>query len=207
MRRFLVFFLLGCAYAGVLWSGAPMESLEKLAQHFQSHPIWRADYSQEYIPAGMDEGEFVSGRLWLAWPDKLLFIQDRPEKRSMGFEGRKLRLVDEEAGSCDEHLMSQEEWERIPLMAILDTRLAVEHFSILESAPGEISLIPHEKGGVDRVEIFVGDAGMPRMLTLTDPQGALSRFKFSEWKEASSHPGESWLPAPPEGVECVGDPQ
>ena len=184
---------------------APLERLESLAQRLQSHELWEARYAQEYIPAGMDLGEEVSGSLWLAWPDRLLFIQEEPENRSMGFEGRELRLVDPGAGSCDEHRMSEEEWERIPLVAILDTRRAVEHFSILEK-DGAIILRPRERGGVDRVELRLDEEGLPHELVITDPQGAISRFEFSDWKAASALPGGKWLPLPPAGIECVGDP-
>ncbi len=200
-------FFLGCLTAFALFAQdrPPLEKLESLSGKLQSHEMWQARYDQEYIPAGMDLGEEVSGSLWLAWPDRLLFIQEEPEKRSMGFEGRKLRLVDPGAGSCDEHLLTEEEWERIPLVAILDTGQAVRQFSILDQE-GVITLLPHEKGGVDRVELKIGSDGLPRELIITDPQGATSRFNFSKWKPAMEIPGGKWLPDPPEGIECVGDP-
>jgi len=206
MRRF--FLLLVCCLSALSLEAqahSPLEKLESLAQLLQTHQLWQAQYAQEYIPAGMEFGEEVSGSLWLAWPDRLLFVQNKPEKRTMGFQGRQLRLVDPVAGSCDEHRMTQEEWERIPLVAILDTGQAVEHFSILEK-DGAITLLPHEKGGVERVELRIGKDGLPRELLITDPQGAISRFKFSDWQAAREIPGGKWLPDPPKGITCVGDP-
>jgi len=205
MPRILMIALL-CLQALPL-SAAPsgaLESLEGLAQTLRAHAVWQARYSQEYVPAGMEIGEEVSGHLWLSWPDRLLFVQEEPEERSMGFEGRKLRLVDPGAGSCDEHMMTEEEWERIPLVAILETQKAVQHFSILEEK-GVITLVPRERGGVERVELKLDARGLPDELLILDPQGAASRFSFSDWKAVQELPAGRWLPDPPEGVVCIGD--
>jgi len=205
MRFLAVIFMTLVASTAFPDSGGPVSILEELGALLKSREAWKASYVQEYIPAGMDLGEEVSGELRIAWPDHALFLQKEPEKRSMGLEGRRLRLVDFEALSCDEHILSEEEWQRVPLIAVLDTRQALEHFSILKGDSGAILLLPHEKGGVERVELSLGPKGLPGTLIIRDPQGAISTFHFTGWKAVKKPAGESWLPEPPEGVGCVGD--
>jgi len=202
--RFWTFLLLFSALPGQIFGDeSPISRLESLAEKLKSHDVWETSYTQEYIPAGMDIGEEVSGRLFLAWPDRALFLQEDPEERTMGLSGRHVRLVDLAAGSCDEHTLSDEEWQRIPLVAILQTRDALEYFSILENEEGVIVLLPREKGGVERVELKLSPDHLPEDLKIIDPQGALSEFHFSGWREGRTP--EHWLPNPPEGIQCLDD--
>ena len=64
-------------------------------------------------------------------------------------------------------------------------------------------LVPREPGGVDRVEVELDTSGLPVQVVVIDPQGATNRLSFSAWKQASYPPQDHWLPAPPDGVDCI----
>ena len=184
-----------------------MERLHALGTALQTRGTWRADFTQEYLPPGMTLGEELVGRIWLSWPDKVLFATGRPVVRWMGLKGRLIRLLDFENSSCDDHLLTDEEWERVPLIAVLDPRSALEQFSVVAEVDRGLILIPHERGGVARVEITTGEDGLPNQVVVTDPQGATNSFVFSDWEAASGPPDGTWLPAPPDGISCVADPE
>lgn len=183
-----------------------MNRLEALGGALRANPVWSADYQQEYVPVGMTTGETIVGRVWLAWPDRALFHTGSPPVRLMGLEGRVARLVDLEAGSCDEHRLSDREWQRVPLVAVLDPRASVAHFSVLELGDRGFMLVPREPGGIDRVEVVLGDDGLPAEVLVVDPQGAVNRLRFSGWHPSVQPPDGAWLPLPPPDVECVSDP-
>jgi len=182
-----------------------LDTLEALGSRLRSQPVWQAEYTQEYVPAGMTLGDRESGRVWIAWPDLARFDAGDPVVRRMGLEGRRVRLVDLEASACDEHVLDDAEWARIPLAAVLEPRQAVDRFTVLEGDAGEVVLVPREPGGIDRVEVSIGDDGLPSVVRVVDPQGAVNRLEFSSWSPAASAPPGGWLPAVPQGVECAGD--
>jgi len=177
--------------------------LERISEAVRSRPAWKVSYVQEYVPAGMTAGETVSGTLVLAWPDRALFTEGEPPVRSMGLEGRKVRLVDLEARSCDDHVLTDREWTRIPLVAMLDPAKALDRFSLAVSEDALV-LVPREPGSIARTTVRPGPDGLPSEVTVEDVSGAINRFRFSGWRPASGLP-EGWLPEPPEGVTCVSD--
>ena len=175
--------------------------LEALGEALRRHEAWTAEYRQEYVAAGMSQGDEQKGKVWVAWPLRVLFETSDPEVRSLGLDGRRVRLVDVEAGSCDDHELTDEEWERVPLAALLDPRGAAERFSVSSTGGGGIVLEPRSKGGVNRVDVELDDAHMPLRFVVVDPQGAVNRVTFSGWKPA--RPPGAWLPDPPSGIICM----
>lgn len=197
--------LLCCAVPVSGTESAVLDRLESLRRTLASREVWSADFTQEYIPAGMTVGEKAAGRVWLAWPDRALFHTGEPPFRLMGLQGRTVRLVDISDQTCDERALTDREWERVPLAAILDPRGALVHFDVAEHTDVGVVLIPKEPGGVDRVEVILGGDDLPASVTIRDPQGALNSLRFTGWISAGEPPDGAWLPAPPEGVECVAD--
>lgn len=185
-------------------AAGPVERLEELARALREETAWTADYSQEYLPAGMTFGEEESGRVWISWPDRARFDTE-PRLRSMGLEGRMVRLVDFEVATCDEHGLTENEWQRMPLVALLEPAAALDRFTVLETDAGELVLAPREPGGVDRVVVSVGPDGLPKEVVIVDPQGAENRLRFSSWQASDGPPSGSWLAAPPDGVDCLRD--
>ncbi len=151
--------------------------------------------------AALSLGDEQKGEVWVAWPLRVLFETTEPEVRSLGLDGRRVRLVDVEAGSCDDHELTDEEWERVPLAALVDPRGTAERFSVSSAEGGGIVLEPRSPGGVSRVEVELDDAHMPLRFVVVDSQGAVNRVSFSGWKPA--RPPAAWLPDPPGGVMCV----
>jgi hypothetical protein len=182
-----------------------IERLEGLGRVLQSRPVWGATYTQEYLPAGMTAGETDRGTVWVSWPDRAYFRAGEPVVRTMGVEGRRVRLLDLDVPSCDDHRMDDDEWARIPLAAVLDPQSAVDHFAIVDSGTRGFLLVPRQPGGVARVEIDIGDDGLPASVTIVDPQGATNRLVFEGWAAAGLPPGGQWLPQPPSGIECVAE--
>ena len=195
--------LVVCAPAGAREQG--MDALTALGGALRSNGAWRADYSQEYIAAGMGAGEVVGGVVTVAWPDRALFLTGDPVNQMMGLEGRHVRLVDLEGPSCDEHVLGDDEWARVPLAAVLDPAGAVDHFAVLDRQPSGFILVPHEPGGVDRVEVALDDRSLPLEVLIVDPQGATNRLTFTQWTVVDPPSEGFWLPSPPAGLECIAD--
>ena len=182
-----------------------MTALGELGQALRSSESWQADYHQEYIAAGMVSGETVAGTVVAAWPDRAIFRTGDPVVQVMGLDGRVVRLVDHELPSCDEHVIDDDEWARVPLAAVLDPSQALEHFSVLDLEGRGFTLVPTELGGVDRVTVELGKDDLPLEVIVVDPQGATNRLRFNNWKKAKIPPDGSWLPDPPVGLECSTD--
>ena len=182
-----------------------ISSLEALGQALRGGVVWQADYRQEYVAEGMSEGEELAGVVWVAWPDRALFRSGEPVTRQMGLDGRRVRLLDLEVPSCDEHLLDDDEWARVPLAAVLDPRGATDHFTVLDSGERGFVLVPRKPGGVDRVEVVLGEGNLPLELVVIDPQGATNRLHFTGWQKTNAPPDGSWLPEAPPDLECVRD--
>ena len=179
-----------------------IQLLTTLGQRLRSRPVWTAAYQQQYVAAGMSSGEEVAGRVWLGWPDRALFVTGDPPLRVMGLEGRHVRLLDNEMATCEEHELTDQEWQRIPLMAVLDPASAVDRFFVSSPGSRRLALAPRTPGGVARVEMLLGADGMPATVTVIDPQGARNRFEFAGWRGATGPPEGAWLPVPSQGVTC-----
>lgn len=190
------------AIAPVASQQEPMMLVEDLASTLRGNPVWTARYHQEFIPAGMAEGERVDGDVWVAWPDRALFRSGDPVIRLMGLDRRQVRLVDLDVPSCETHQLSDDEWARIPLAVVLDPTAAVDRFTVLSLGDRAFGLVPREPGGVARVEVVLGPDDLPRQVTILDPQGASNRLEFEGWRSAEAPPEGSWLPAAPPGVSC-----
>jgi hypothetical protein len=182
-----------------------MVKLESLGRVLKSRPVWQASYYQEYLPAGMTMGDEERGTVWVSWPDRAQFQSGEPVVRTMGLDGRHVRLLDVEVPSCDDHRLDDDEWARIPLAAVLDPQQAVDNFSILDHGSAGFVLIPHEPGGVARLEVVLRSDNLPEEVIVIDPQGATNRFRFDGWESAEEPPGGRWLPEVPPEIECVTD--
>jgi hypothetical protein len=182
----------------------PIDVLEALGRTLRAQRVWQASYHQEYVAAGMSSGEEIDGMVWVSWPDRALFRSGDPTSRFMGMDGRRVRLLDLEERTCDDHLIDDDEWARIPLAAVLDPRQALDRFTVLGLGGNGLALIPREPGGVAKVEIELGPDGMPAEVVVIDPQGAVNRLRFDSWSYAEAPAGGSWLPGPPDDIDCEG---
>ncbi len=197
---------IGLCLAAASWASAGgLDTLEELGRTLRSHSAWCARYDQFYLPAGMSAGDEAHGVVWVAWPDRARFSTTAPVAREMALEGRRVRLVDGELGSCDDHVVSDDEWARVPLAVLLDPRGAVERFTIVDEPSGRLVLVPRDGGGVARVELLLGTDGLPAEVVVVDVQGARNRLLFAGWEGPCGPPGGRWLPEPPAGVTCADD--
>jgi hypothetical protein len=183
----------------------PIELLEQLGSALRAAGGWRADFDQEYVPAGMSQGEKATGKVWLAWPDRVYFETGNPVVRRMGLEGRHARLVDLEVPSCDEHILTDEDWQRVPLAAVLHPDSALDNFTVIPRGEAGLSLMPRKTGGVEEVELVLDDEHLPREVVIIDPQGARNRLLFHGWRTAEGPPEGVWLPSPPPGLSCIAE--
>jgi len=183
----------------------PIALLEALAGSLRERPVWTATYHQEFVPAGMTAGETVEGEVWVAWPDRAQFRSGHPTVRLMGLDGKQVRLVDLDLPSCEDHLLDDDEWARIPLAAVLDPQSAVDRFTVLAIGDRGVALEPRQPGGVARVEVVLRPDSLPLRVVVVDPQGATNRLEFGAWTPLEHPPEGGWLPPAPAGVECSGD--
>jgi hypothetical protein len=182
-----------------------LDRLESLNRALADEVGWTADFAQEFIPVGMTMGDRANGRVWLTWPDRALFHTGEPPFQMMGLSGRTVRLIDLGDETCDERFLSDREWERIPLAAVLDPRGAQVQFTVAATGASGITLTPKEPGGVNRVEVVLNAESLPLEVTVFDPQGAVNRLAFSNWRSSESPPDDQWLPDPPGSIDCVVD--
>jgi hypothetical protein len=182
-----------------------MAALEALSTALQANVAWQASYRQEYIAAGMGAGEEVTGKVVVGWPDRAIFSADSPSRQQMGLDGRLVRLLDADIPSCDEHLLNDDEWARVPLAAVLDPRGAVDRFSVLAHGDRGFVLVPREPGGIERVVVVLGENLLPNEVIVVDPQGSTNHLWFSGWKSVEGPPNGVWLPEPPPGLDCISD--
>lgn len=192
------------AVHGVAQDG-PVTKLEALSRALRLEPAWSASYHQEYVATGMTLGEETTGTVWVAWPDRAHFRAGNPVDRLMGLEGRRVRLVDLATPSCDDHVLDEAEWARVPLAAVLDPRAAIDRFTIVDRDDDGVTLIPREPGGVARVDVQLGPDNLPRRVVIVDPQGSRNQLEFVGWRASSPPVEEGWLPVPPAGVDCLED--
>ena len=196
----------GCLLGGSAAAQDPgMAALESLGRALRGAGAWQAQYRQEYIAAGMSAGDEVAGVVMVAWPDRALFRTGDPATQMMGLDGRVVRLVDLEASSCDDHVLDADEWARVPLAAVLDPRGAVDRFTVMDHGERGFVLVPREPGGVDRLEVVLGDGDLPVEIVVVDPQGSTNRLRFTGWRKSDGPAEGSWLPDPPPGLDCISD--
>ena len=195
----------GVLAASVAVGSGGMDALQQLGGALRSAPAWHGEYTQEYISAGMSSGEILVGEVLAAWPDRALFHTGDPTTQLMGLDGRVVRLVDLLVPSCDEHLLDDDEWARIPLAAVLDPHSALDHFTVLGHGERGFALVPREPDGVARLEVVLNDANLPQEVVVIDPQGATNRLRFTGWRSSDGPSGGSWLPDAPPGLACIGD--
>ena len=205
MKIVLATAVTGVLVASVAAGSGGIDALQQLGGALRSAPAWHGEYTQEYISAGMSSGEVLVGEVLAAWPDRALFHTGDPTTQLMGLDGRVVRLVDLSIPSCDEHLLDDDEWARIPLAAVLDPHSALDHFTVLEHGEHGFVLVPREPGGVARLEVVLNDANLPQEVVVIDPQGATNRLRFTGWRSSDGPPGGSWLPDAPPGLDCIGD--
>jgi hypothetical protein len=182
-----------------------IQRLSALGDALRSAEAWQAIYTQEYVATGMTAGEVVTGSVTVAWPDHAVFRTGEPVWQIMALDGRKVRLIDLQVPSCDEHLLDDDEWARVPLAAVLDPSGALDHFAVLDLAGGGFALEPRQPGGVSRVEVRLDSRSLPAEVIITDPQGSVNRLRFDRWIEGAPPEGDQWLPDPPEGLDCISD--
>lgn len=192
-----------CRAAGPASDRAGLQMLAELGTRLKTRTVWTAAYRQTFIPVGMASGEEVNGRIWIGWPDRALFKSGDPVNRIMGLAGRRVRLVDLADSSCEDHTLTDDEWQRIPLVAVLDPTAALKHFAVTVDADHRLVLAPIRVGGVRRVELEMGDDGMPAEVVVLDPQGAVNRFTFRSWHGGDRGPAGGWIPAPPRDIPCT----
>lgn len=183
----------------------PMADLERLGRALRAQPVWSCAFEQEYVMAGMTGGDEEVGEVWVAWPDRTLFVSGEPPLRLTGLLERQLRLVDLEVGTCDDHRLGDDEWARLPLAAVLDPARAVDSFTVLPGAGDGFVLVPREEGGLARLEVALGSDDLPRRVVILDVQGNTNRLTLGPWTAHAEPPDGGWLPPPPEGVECAED--
>ncbi len=192
--------------APVCWAQqTAMMNLEALGRTLRSQPGWAAEFHQEFLAVGQTVPEVIDGEVWVAWPDRAHFRSGRPELRRLGLDGRAVRLVEFEPPSCDDHLLSDDEWARIPLAPVLDPTTALDRFTVIDAGGAGFGLVPRQPGGVARLEVEMGPDGLPARVTILDPQGATNRLQFHRWRSEPDPPEGGWLPQPPDGVSCVDD--
>ena len=88
-----------------------------------------------------------------------------------------IKFLDSDVPSCDEHQLDDDEWARVPLAAVLDPRGAVDRFTVLERGERGFTLVPHDPGGVDRVEVVLGAGNFPVEVVVVDRRSRIDPLR------------------------------
>jgi hypothetical protein len=120
----------------------------------------------------------------------------------MGLDGRRVRLVDLDLPSCEDHQLDDDEWARIPRAAVLDPQSAVDRFTVLAIGDRGVALEPRRPGSGARRGVHA-----PRQPAAAGgsgrPQGATNRLEFGAWTPIE-HPRGRLAAGGSRGVQCSG---
>lgn len=171
------------------------DPLAELAHALAGAPAWEAGFTQEYLPAGFEDGTSESGTVIVASPDRLRFTYEGFSPRIFASDGVVVRLVDVEGETCDAMLLDQATWGRLPLAAMMDPGASAHHFRVTPEVGG-FTLTPVDADpDVETIRIIVGADSLPTELVILDPQGNRNSFSFAAWRRTRDPGPEFFRPS------------
>lgn len=177
--------------------------LERLAATLQEAPAWKAEFSQVFLPAGLSRGSEEHGVVTFAHPSRLRFDYTTEPPRVFAVDGSLARMVDPEAGTCHAVTLSEGAWASLPLAALSDPGSLRAHFQV-EEASGRIVLIPRNLSPeLARVEVSLGEDGLPQLVVIEDGSGNRNQFRFSRWKRVKKVETGLFAPNLPGQPPCL----
>jgi outer membrane lipoprotein carrier protein len=195
------------AAAAVAAATAGQPSLPALAARLEAAPAWHADFEQDYVPAGFEQGTVDRGRVVLAPPVRLRFDYAAPGARVFAVDGSTARMVDTQADTCDAVALDRETVAGLPLAVLLDPVQAREAF-VATATDDVLVLVPrHTSPDVAEIRIAVGADDLPRTFTVIDEVGNRNEFSFTSWKPAATRPPAAFFqPSLPHRPPCSPPP-
>lgn len=163
----------------------PPVSLAAVAAALAGSPAWQAEFDQEYLPAGFDQGNREHGTVVIAPPARIRFDYGGPAPRVFALDGNLARSVDPSAGTCDAVRIDQGAWERLPLAALLDPASAERSFQI-SSSGATLHLTPREPSPeLVAIDVRVDASHFVTAVEVVDQDGNKNRFGFRRWRKAT----------------------
>lgn len=182
-----------------------VRGLDAIGDALRRAAAWRVEFTQTYVPAGLETGTTEAGSLTVVAPDRLRFDYSGGGSRTFAVDGTVARLVDPVAGTCDAVTLDRGRWERLPLAALLDPAAARASFAV-ETAPGRIRMTPRTPDPeVGEVIVAIDRASLPTAVTIVDAAGNRNEFRLRNWSEVAAPEPSFFQPHLPGAAPCRPD--
>lgn len=221
MRNFFFF----CSVAAwVVWSSTargantqppPQEDVRRLAQavddHYNHLRSLEANFTEIYRGEGAEREE--SGQLWLKKPRKMRWEYRSPKEKLFVSDGQSVWFylpAEKQLRKTDFRKLDD---LRSPIAFLLGkTKLEKELQGLSKAVdqvplgPGNVVLRGVPLGMADQVsevQLEITPSHQIARITLTDPEGGTTEFRFSKWQENLELADSRFYFSPPAGVETV----
>ncbi|MGQ9496169.1 MAG: LolA family protein [Thermoanaerobaculaceae bacterium] len=178
-------------------------TLESLIGLLTKYPAWEANFSQTFVPVGFSTGAEEKGVFTFSHPSRLRFDYASHPKRIFALDGAQARLLDVEMRTCQTYTLGEGAWAALPLVALTDPGAMAQLFVVEGQAPTIVLRPRKEIPEVAKVELVLGDDGLPRQLTVVDLSGNENRFSFWQWRTRKKIESRFFSPSLPGGPPCT----
>jgi len=174
-----------------------------------------ADFTESYKGAGVSRTE--SGTLWLKHPGKMLWEYQEPGQKLFVTDGKNAFFYVPGDHQARRASVKKLDDLRSPLRYLLGKTKLNKEFTNLSAAPDVQPVVPGDvvlrgipKGLEDRVATVLLEVSMQgeiRRIVLTEVDGSVTEFRFSNQRQNVPVPDERFRFTPPPGVELVEVPE
>jgi len=217
MKKFQLWFLiLVCLAPAILFASVNVDEIaKKVDERYNSTNSLAADFTESYTGAGISRTE--SGTLWLKHPGKMRWEYREPGPKLFVTDGKNAFFYVPGDHQARRALVKKLDDLRSPLRYLLGKTKLNKEFTNLALAsdinpviPGDVVLRGIPKGMEDRVAsvlLEVSLQGEIRRIVLTEVDGAVTEFRFSNQRPNVPVPDDRFRFTPPAGVEVVEVPE
>jgi outer membrane lipoprotein carrier protein len=217
MKKFQLWFLiLVCLAPAILFASVNVDEIaKKVDERYNSTNSLAADFTESYTGAGISRTE--SGTLWLKHPGKMRWEYSEPGPKLFVTDGKNAFFYVPGDHQARRALVKKLDDLRSPLRYLLGKTKLNKEFTNLALAsdinpviPGDVVLRGIPKGMEDRVAsvlLEVSLQGEIRRIVLTEVDGAVTEFRFSNQRPNVPVPDDRFRFTPPAGVEVVEVPE
>lgn len=178
-------------------------TLESLIALLTKNPAWEAKFSQIFVPAGFSTGVEEKGVFTFSHPSRLRFDYTTHPKRIFALDGAQARLLDVEVRTCQAYTLGEGAWAALPFVVLTDPGAMAQLFVVEGEGPRFVLRPRKELPEVARVELVLGEDGLPQQLTVVDLSGNENRFVFKQWRKRRKIEAHFFSPSLAGGPPCT----
>lgn len=191
-----------------LFSNAALaDAIAELKAFYANTQSLRTEFRQLQIDEAGTVSQTLEGRFWMARPQRLRWVYERPYRQEMINDGERFWLYDEDLAQVTVR-PTQEALKNAPLLLLSGGPALDEQFEItsLSEAQGMywVQISPRDEEG-DFISARMGlKKGIPSVLELQDSLGQQTRILFMNLQINPRIDPAQFRFTVPEGVEVIG---